>query len=90
MGKFCDVEKFKKAYRHKIGTQFDNAINEMERERFCVDVVERSKIDKAIEEITKLRDSTSRMITDEVDFVNECYEQYVNCFDECLRIIKRI
>jgi len=54
------------------------------------DVVERSKIDKAIEAITKLRDSTSRMITGDVDFVNECYEQYVNCFDECLRIIKRI
>ena len=50
MGKFCDVEKFKKAYKHKIGTQFDNAINEMERERFCVDAVDREKILDFIED----------------------------------------
>ena len=41
-------------------------------------VVEREKIDKAIEEITKLRDSCNRMITEEVSVANECYEQYAN------------
>jgi len=53
------------------------------------DVVEREKIDKAIEEITKLRDSCNRMITEEASVANECYEQYANCYDECLRIIKQ-
>lgn len=53
------------------------------------DVIEREKIDKVIDEITKLRNSTDRMITRETTFVNECYKQYVNCFDECLEIIKR-
>jgi hypothetical protein len=53
------------------------------------DVVEREKIDKAIKEITKLRDSTERMITEEISITNACYEQYANCFDECLRIIKQ-
>lgn len=52
-------------------------------------VVEREKIDKAIEVITRLRDSTERMITEDVSVANECYEQYVNCYDECLRIIKQ-
>jgi len=55
----------------------------------AADVVEREKIDKAIEEITKLRDSCNRMITKEVSVANECYEQYANCYDECLRIIKQ-
>lgn len=51
MTKFCDVEKFKKAYKHKVGTQFDNAINEMERERFCVEnVVDREAILDFIED----------------------------------------
>lgn len=51
MTKFCDVEKFKKAYKHKVGTQFDNAINEMERERFCVEnVVDRETILDFIED----------------------------------------
>ena len=53
------------------------------------DVVEREKIDKAIEEITKLRDSCNRTITEEASVANECYEQYANCYDECLRIIKQ-
>lgn len=53
------------------------------------DVIEREKINKAIEEITKLRDSTDNMITEEITLVNGCYEQYANCFDECLEIIKR-
>lgn len=48
-----------------------------------------SKIDKAIEEITKLKNSTNRMITEEPTLVNECYKRYVNCFDECLKIIKQ-
>jgi hypothetical protein len=64
-------------------------INILVGEEPSEDVIEREKIDKAIEAITKLRDSTSRMITEEPNLVNECYEQYVNCFDECLRIIKR-
>ena len=55
----------------------------------AADVVEREKIDNAIEEITKLRDSCNRMITKEVSVANECYEQYANCYDECLRIIKQ-
>jgi len=59
------------------------------REQPTANVVEREKIDKAIEEITRLRDSTERMITEEVSVQNECYEQYVNCFDECLRIVKQ-
>lgn len=53
------------------------------------DVVEREKIDKAIEEMTKLRDSACRMITKDISIQNECYEQYANCFDECLKILKR-
>lgn len=59
------------------------------REQPTANVVEREKIDKAIEKITKLRDSCNRMITEEVSVANECYKQYVNCFDECLRIIKQ-
>lgn len=59
------------------------------REQPTANVVEREKIDKAIEEITRLRDSCNRMITEEVSVANECYEQYVNCFDECLRIVKQ-
>lgn len=51
MAKFCDVQKFKSAYYHRIGGQFDNAIHEMEKDEFCTDSVEREKIDKAIEEI---------------------------------------
>ena len=39
MAKFCDVQKFKEAYEHRVGTQFDNAIYEMERDEFCKDVV---------------------------------------------------
>lgn len=53
------------------------------------DVVEREKINKAIEVITRLRDSTERMITEEVSVTNACLEQYVNCYDESLRIIKQ-
>jgi len=49
----------------------------------------RSKIDKAIEEITKLRNSCNRMVTEEATLVNECYKQYANCYDECLKIIKQ-
>jgi hypothetical protein len=52
-------------------------------------VVEREKIDKAIEVITKLRDSCINMITEENSVANECYEQYANCYDECLKIIKQ-
>lgn len=39
MAKFCDVQKFKDAYEHKVGIQFDNAIHEMEKEEFCADVI---------------------------------------------------
>lgn len=39
MTKFCDVEKFKSAYEHKVGVQFDNAIHEMEKDKFCADVI---------------------------------------------------
>lgn len=53
------------------------------------DVIERSKIDKAIEEITKLRNSCNRMITEETTLVNYCYEQYANCYDECLKIVEQ-
>lgn len=54
------------------------------------DVVEREKIDKTIEVITRLRDSCINMITEEVSLVNECYEQYANCYDECLKLLNEI
>lgn len=66
-----------------------NILNGINAISSTTDVVEREKIDKAIEVITRLRDSTERMITEDVSVANECYEQYVNCYDECLRIIKQ-
>lgn len=96
MSRYINVEDLhnvvmkRKAEYGRLADLIDNIVEEMVRGTPTADVVEREKIDKAIEAITKLRDSTSRMITDDVDFANECYKQYVNCFDECLRIIKRI
>lgn len=46
-------------------------------------------INNAIEEITKLRNSCNRMVSEEDTLVNECYKQYTNCFDECLKIIEQ-
>lgn len=54
MAKYCDIEKFKSVYEHRVGTQFDNAIHEMEKEEFCVDIVDQEEIDKRIEEIIEL------------------------------------
>lgn len=53
-------------------------------------LVEREKINKAIEVITKLRNSCINMVTEEVSVANECYEQYANCYDECLKLLKEI
>jgi hypothetical protein len=39
MTKFCNVQKFKSEYWHQVGTQFDNAIFEMQKDRFCEDVI---------------------------------------------------
>ncbi len=39
MNKYCDIEKFKNEYLHKVGTQFDNAISEMQKDRFCVNAI---------------------------------------------------
>ena len=39
MNKYCDVKKFSNQYLHKVGTQFDNAIYEMEKDRFCVNAI---------------------------------------------------
>ena len=45
MAKYCNVEKFKDAYLHMVGTQFDNAIYEMRKDRFCDDVFSKSVLD---------------------------------------------
>jgi hypothetical protein len=39
MAKFCDVQKFKNTYEHRVGAQFDNAIHEMEKDEFCVGAI---------------------------------------------------
>lgn len=39
MVKFCDIQEFKRVYEHRVGTQFDNAIYEMEKKQFCTDAV---------------------------------------------------
>jgi hypothetical protein len=39
MKKYCDIEKFSKEYLHEVGTQFDNAISEMQKDRFCVNAI---------------------------------------------------
>lgn len=39
MNKYCDVEKFSNEYLHKVGMQFDNAIYEMKKDRFCVNAI---------------------------------------------------
>ena len=39
MAKFCDIQEFKRVYEHRVGTQFDNAIYEMEKEEFCTDAI---------------------------------------------------
>lgn len=53
------------------------------------DVIERGKINKAIEEMTNLEKSCTNMITDEKTLVNECYEQYAELINECINILKR-
>ncbi len=82
MAKFCDVQKFKSAYEHRVGIQFDNAIHEMEKEEFCADVIEREKIDKAIEEIRGLIKG-SKLPTVNI------YNRYSEGLEDCLEILKK-
>jgi hypothetical protein len=83
MAKFCDVQKFKSAYEHRVGIQFDNAIHEMEKEEFCADAVEREKIDKAIEEITGYA-RFHRDITH-----NDTERGKYLAYEKCIEILKR-
>lgn len=97
MAEYIDREKvldeLDKSARHHANNSREESMlfrdRTIVREQPTADVVEREKIDKAIEVITRIRDSTERMITEEVSVTNACLEQYVNCYDESLRIIKQ-
>lgn len=74
MNKYCNIQKFKNRYYHMIGTQFDNAIIEMENDRFCEDVI-------TINEFRSVLDNIETEILtyiDDLDVVNAICDIFDN------------
>jgi hypothetical protein len=71
MSKFCDIQKFKSEYWHQLGTQFDNAILEMEKDRFCTEAVSLDRIKSLRDDAVKYRDDKANDFVDfEVGAIN--------------------